>query len=111
MKAMLTALVAAATLIAATGASPAAGLDDGYVRSAIVGKTTANVRTAYLAAPARLHRLLRLRGRPSRGELLLDANAGLSLPATTSSVGGDVRWRSAHRRTGGRCSSNILAAR
>ena len=34
MKAMLTALVAAATLIAATGASPAAGLDDGYVRSA-----------------------------------------------------------------------------
>ena len=51
MKAMLTALVAAATLIDATGASPAAGLDDGYVRSAIVGKTTANVRTAYLAAP------------------------------------------------------------
>ena len=53
MKAMLTALVAAATLIAATGASvrrrPGRRLRT--ARSAIVGKTTANLRTAYLAAP------------------------------------------------------------
>ena len=51
MKAILTALVAAATLAAAIPNSSGAGLVDDFLAGAVVGNAAANVRPAYVAAP------------------------------------------------------------
>jgi hypothetical protein len=51
MKTALTALVAAATLVSATGARSGVGLVDDFVAGAIVGKAVSDVRPTYLAAP------------------------------------------------------------
>jgi len=51
MKAMITALAAAAALTAGTAASFGAGLADGLVTDAIAGKAVAEMRPPYLAAP------------------------------------------------------------